>query len=126
MSELFYLQDSRGYVGNDMLFWVKGGRGYTTDLRKAEVYTKEKAQFMHDSRETDIPWPKEYIDAKTRPACDMQYVKQDEALEGTGIILRPMKKCCKDQFRCSGCGSFMSEMGFWSGDCQRCGTDSRP
>ncbi|MES2319957.1 MAG: hypothetical protein V4631_20955 [Pseudomonadota bacterium] len=64
----FYLQDSRSYVGNDLLFWSKDGKGYTTDVSKAQVYSREQALAQHQSRETDIPWPKAYIDAKTRPA----------------------------------------------------------
>ena len=84
MSE-FYLQDSRSYVGNDVLWWAKNGNGYTTDLDKAHVYTKDEAQRMHKSRPSDIPWPKEYIDARTRPAVDMQYIDRQEALAGTGI-----------------------------------------
>lgn len=93
MSEqLFYLQDSRGYVGNDVLWWAKNGNGYTTDLSKAHVYTKDEAVKQHEMRETDIPWPKDYIDAKTRPAVDMQYINRAEALEGTGIVLcKPQK-----------------------------------
>ena len=76
MSDQFYLQDSRSYVGNDMLFWAKDGKGYTTDINKAHVYTKEKAVAQHESRNSDIPWPKDYIDAKTRQAVDLQYVKR--------------------------------------------------
>ena len=78
--QLFYLQDSRGYVGNDVLWWCEGGNGYTTDLRKAATYAKDAAERMHDTRETDIPWPKEYIDARTRPAVDMQYIDRSHAL----------------------------------------------
>lgn len=78
--QLFYLQDSRSYVGNDVLWWVKGGRGYTTDLSKAQTYTKADALAQHEMRKTDIPWPKGYIDGKTRPAVDMQYIKRSEAL----------------------------------------------
>lgn len=126
MSELFYLQDSRSYVGNDMLFWAKGGKGYTTDLRQAETYTREEAQARHDSRSTDIPWPKPYIDAKTRPACDMQYVKRDEALADAGIALRPIYRERKPVLRCQCCGSFISQTNFWAGSCPRCGGDSRP
>ena len=126
MAELFYLQDSRSYVGNDMLFWAKNGNGYTTDLRRAETYTREEAQAKHDSRETDIPWPKEYIDAKTRPACDMQYVKRSEALAGSGITLKQPQKERKESLRCHGCGIFTSEHDFWVGECRRCGADSRP
>ncbi|MGG4774871.1 hypothetical protein ACLO87_09590 [Paenalcaligenes sp. Me52] len=126
MSNLFYVQDSRSYVGNDMLFWGLNGNGYTTDLRKAQLYTQEQAQSMHNNRETDIPWPKEYIDAKTRPAVDMQYVKRTEALAGTGIVLAERKPRRKEQVRCQGCGSFISETNFWGGCCPRCQTDNRP
>ena len=90
--EQFYMQDSRGYIGNDVLWWAKNGKGYTTDLSKAEVYSREEAQRMHDNRRSDIPWPKIYIDSKTRPAVDMQYIKRDEALAGTGITITPEPK----------------------------------
>lgn len=125
MSDEFYLQDSRSYVGNDMLFWAKDGKGYTTDLRNAHVYTKQQAVKRHESRETDIPWPKAYIDAKTRPAVDMQYVKRAEALAGTGIVLIEPKKLRKETFNCGGCGRFLSLNQFW-GLCPHCGGDNRP
>lgn len=121
----FYLQDSRSYVGNDLLFWAKNGKGYTTDLRLAEVYSRDVVERMHQARETDIPWPKDYIDKKTRPAVDMQYVKRDEALAGTGIVLIAPKKYRKPSYKCNGCGVFMSEANYWSGHC-KCGADSRP
>lgn len=91
---LFYLQDSRSYVGNDLLFWAIGG-GYTTDVSKADVFGQEDAQKQHDQRKTDIPWPKEYIDAHTRPAVDMQYLHRALALEGTGIVLGTPKPVIK-------------------------------
>lgn len=124
--EEFYLQDSRGYVGNDVLWWAKDGKGYTTDLSKAHIYTKEKAVAQHNMRETDIPWPKDYIDAKTRPAVDMQYIKRDEALAGTGIVLRKPQKPKKDTIKCYQCGRFLSEAQLWSGECPKCGCDNRP
>lgn len=127
MSEqLFYLQDSRGYVGNDVLWWAKGGNGYTTNLAGAETYTRERAQQMHDARRSDIPWPKDYIDTKTRPAVDMQYIKRDEALAGTGIELRKPPKLKKGLVKCCGCGRFLSEKQFWFGECPKCGADNRP
>ena len=78
MGKLFYLQDSRGYVGNDVLFWKVGG-GYTTDVSKAETFTREAAEQQHRLRDTDLVWPKQYIDGKTRPAVDFQYIRQEEA-----------------------------------------------
>lgn len=128
MSEqLFYLQDSRGYVGNDVLWWAKNGAGYTTDLNKAEVYSFEKAQAQHNCRETDIPWPKEYIDQRTRPAVDMQYIDHDEALAGTGIAIRKpeMVRHKKEVFNCHNCGRFISEQDRYM-PCRHCEADNRP
>lgn len=128
MDDLFYLQDSRSYVGNDVLWWAINGNGYTTDMRLAQTYTKDEAQAQHSSRPSDIPWPKSYIDSRTRPSVDMQYIRRDEALAGTGIELITHKFVPKpkEPFRCSGCGKFMSQGQFWSGSCNSCGADSRP
>jgi len=122
----FYLQDSREYVGNDMLFWAQDGKGYTTDMRKAHVYTKAEAVAQHESRITDIPWPKAYIDARTRPAVDMQYVKRAEALAGTGIELRKPAPKKPDTINCHGCGRFIGGTERYLGDCTHCGADNRP
>ncbi|WP_116865694.1 hypothetical protein [Pseudomonas syringae] len=75
----FYLQDSRphAYVGDGLSFWAKDGKGYVTDLSKAELYTIEQAT---GHRDTDIPWPKEYVDARTRIGVDCQLVTLAEAL----------------------------------------------
>lgn len=124
--ELYYLQDSRTYVGNDVLWWRKGGAGYTTDLREAEVYTKADAISLHQARETDIPWPKAYIDERTRPAVDMQYISREQALEGTGIVLVKPQKPKKERINCHACGSFMSERQLWGDGCPKCGADNRP
>ena len=80
MSRQFYLQDSRShaYVGDGLSFHAKEGRGYVTDLDKAELFTQEQAT---GHRETDIPWPKDYIDARTRLGVDHQYVDLAEAFE---------------------------------------------
>jgi len=126
MEELYYLQDKRGYVGNDILWWAKNGMGYTTDLSQAQLYTRDQALSQHQCRETDIPWPKDYVDAKTRPAVDMQHVDINEALRGTGIKLNKPPKPKKETFRCYGCGRLMSERQYYSGPCENCGTDNRP
>jgi hypothetical protein len=126
VSDHFYLQDSRSYVGNDMLFWAVDGNGYTTDLRKAQVYTKAQAVARHESRLTDIPWPKEYIDARTRPAVDMQHVKRTEALADTGIELRKPPPHRPDTINCAGCGRFMGGTQRYLENCPNCETDNRP
>lgn len=126
MSQLFYLQDSRSYIGNDVVWWAKDGNGYTTDLSKAHVYEKDDAVRMHESRTTDIPWPKSYIETRTRPAVDIQYIKRDEALEGTGIVLRKAEKPKVQRMKCHKCGSFVSEQQLWGAGCPKCGADNRP
>lgn len=80
-SDLYYMQDTRNYCGNDMMFWAEGG-SYTTDVSKARLFTKAKAEAQHKSRASDLPWPRWYIDSKTRPAVDFQYVDYKEAMRG--------------------------------------------
>jgi rRNA maturation endonuclease Nob1 len=112
-------------LGNDIIWWQLGG-GYTTNLSKAEVFTKEKAQQQHDSRLTDIPWPKEYIDARTRPAVDMQNCDRQNALKGTGIVLTKYKPPKKAKIHCNGCGIFITERQMYQELCPRCGADNCP
>lgn len=125
MSDEYYLQDNRSYVGNDILFWRDGG-GYTTNLDKAEIFTKEAAVRQHQSRLTDVPWPKEYVDAKATPAVDMQNADIGEALSGSGIELRKPEPYVKPRYSCFGCGWFMTEYTYYSGPCRNCECDNRP
>jgi hypothetical protein len=69
---LYYLQDTRGFVGNCPLWWGLNGNGYTTDLRKAQKYTLAEAMRQHRSRESDLPWLCSEIDAIQRPTIDAQ------------------------------------------------------
>ncbi len=125
MSNLYYLQDARSYVGNDILFWAKTG-GYTTDLSNAKVFTEEKAMKQHKCRpDVDIPWPKEYLDGKTRPAVDMQYVNTKVALRDIGIKLIAPPKPKKETYRCDYCGKFCTEedwyaKGYHGWQCSNC------
>jgi len=79
-ADLWYLQDTRGYVGNDVLWWAKDGNGYTTDISKAHAYTRDEAFQQAAMRGTNRAWPKAYIDGKTRPAVDMQYIDHQAAM----------------------------------------------
>lgn len=54
-SELYYLQDSRSFNGNYMMFWGLEDKGYTSDIRKAQTYSLEDAEKRASNRETDIP-----------------------------------------------------------------------
>ncbi|RUT30870.1 hypothetical protein WG29040_23310 [Pseudomonas sp. PAMC 29040] len=79
MSE-FVLQDSRSNTGDRLMFWAKDGAGYTTNLDAAQRYTREKATSQNESRESDLPWPLEYLMDRHTLAVDCQNVNQDEVV----------------------------------------------
>lgn len=68
----YYLQDTRGYVGNCPLWWGLNSKGYTTDLCKAHRYTLEETMKQHQCRGTDLPWLCSEIDQLQRPTVDAQ------------------------------------------------------
>lgn len=73
---LYYLQDTRQYVGNDILWWAKDSHGYTCDIDKAHVWTWDELRTEYDrglDRSVVRAWPKEYIDARVKRHVDMQY-----------------------------------------------------
>ena len=74
MPKQYYMQDTRKYVGNFVLWWRSGGRGYTTDIREAEVWSEDDARKQHGCRDTDIPWDRDYIDKRTCLAVDSQNI----------------------------------------------------
>jgi len=75
--QLYYMQDKRQYVGNSMLWWGKDRKGYVCDIRKAHIFTLNEARKSSD-RETDILWPKEYIDERISHHVDMQLCRPAE------------------------------------------------
>lgn len=75
MSDLFYLQDSRSNVGSRGMFW-KGGGGYTSNLDEAEQFTRAAAVKQYECRETDLPWPVDYVRALAEAGVDHQYLER--------------------------------------------------
>lgn len=71
---LYYLQDTRQYVGNCPMWWAKDGNGYTTRLDEAQTYTLDEAMSQHTSRATDVPWPCSMIDPLGRLTVDVQHM----------------------------------------------------
>lgn len=78
MTDLFYLQDSRSNVGSRAMFWREGG-GYTSNLGAAEQFTREAAVRQYECRETDLPWPVEYVRARAEVGVDSQYLTRSDA-----------------------------------------------
>ncbi len=75
----YYIQDSRNYIGNAMLFWRKESSGYTTNIDEAEIYNKEQAERICRNRKTDIAWEVNYIETKISRCVDMQDVDQNQS-----------------------------------------------
>lgn len=78
MSDLFYLQDSRSNVGSLATFWRAGG-GYTTNLDDAETFARERAVKQYENRDSDLPWPVDYVRARAEVGVDCQYLTRSEA-----------------------------------------------
>ena len=78
MSDLFFVQDSRSNVGSRAMFWRKGG-GYTSNLDEAEQFKRESAVKQYECRETDLPWPVDYVRARAEVGVDCQYLTRSEA-----------------------------------------------
>jgi len=76
MTGEYYLQDTRQYVGNCILFWSKGNAGYTCNLDNAAVFTKEEAYRRHKNRKSDIPRLKSKMDKIALRHVDMQLLNK--------------------------------------------------
>ena len=115
------MQDSRSYTGNSMMWFSKNYKGYTSDVSRAHVFTKEEAIKQNKFRSTDIPWPTWYIDAHTQPTVDHQKVNIKDALSAIDIQLAP-KEAKRHSYRCENCGRFVSALGSYSGSygCVKC------
>lgn len=105
MSDLFYLQDSRSYVGNAVVWWRRDAQGYTTDPSEAHVFTRAEADRAHALRATDIPWPKDYIDQRAISIVDAQHVELSEALRQVAASECPGRGECHGSMAwCDVCG----------------------
>jgi len=77
-TEMFYIQ-ARGFVGNSCLWWALGGSGYTTDIEKAQKYTrKEVLDRFVKGREHDKIWPVSHVDTVVKKHVDAQYLDYDQ------------------------------------------------
>lgn len=61
----YYIQDSRSYWGDALVWWRPEGKGYTVDFDQAGLFDEG---FLKGLRKTDVPWPEEAVVAarKTR------------------------------------------------------------
>lgn len=78
--EMVYIQH-RGFVGNCLMWWAKGGHGYTTDLEQAWCVTEQHAAGICKSRpEQDKARPVRIVDALASRHVHCERVGVREAL----------------------------------------------
>jgi len=68
--QLYYIQDSRSYCGNSVIWWRVNGEGYTSNLAEAA-----KVESTWIGRNTDKLWPCDQIDAGATLQFDMQLLR---------------------------------------------------
>jgi hypothetical protein len=74
---MFYVH--KGYSGNSVAFWAKGGGGYTTNIERAELFTRQEIldDFCGFDYEVKI-WPAKEVEARVIRTVDSQYLDQKQ------------------------------------------------
>lgn len=54
----YYVQDSRGQVGNCGSWWAPNSQGYVCSIDDAGTYVGADVRHLRD---TDVPWPVDYV-----------------------------------------------------------------
>jgi cell division ATPase FtsA len=80
MEEMYYIQDTRSYCGNSVMWWAVDGHGYTSDIAKAWKVSKHYAERMIRSRDTDKAWPVSEVNKHIRQHIDHQDLRDVEPL----------------------------------------------
>ncbi len=77
--ETYYVQDSRNYVGNAVLWYGLNNNGYPTDLKQAQKYTGAELK-KRTWRDTDVIWESEHVETAVREYVDMQYLNKENSI----------------------------------------------
>lgn len=82
--QLYYVQDTRSYVGNCVLWWGKDRRGYVCCIDEAGLYTADEVRGM---RPTEIGWPREVVERNAKRFVDHQDLRSvpDDSLIRGGV-----------------------------------------
>lgn len=93
MSKRFYLTCLRDNVGSNTAFHCVNGKGYTTNLAKAHVYTKQEAQDAWDrGREFDLPLNASMVNELSIRKVDCQYIPIETVIDPNGDDYLAYKK----------------------------------
>lgn len=67
----YYIQDTRFYWGDYVVWWGPNNSGYTVDLDKAGLYTLEEAERIEQIRGTDKKWHRRDVEQAIVRAVDV-------------------------------------------------------
>lgn len=96
-SNRFYLACYRDNVGTNVAFHAKEGRGYTTDLDKAEVFTREEAQRRwNHGREFDQPLCADRVDQRAVWHVDCQRIPHVNTISENEHLYVAFRRQCWD------------------------------
>lgn len=85
MTKTFIMACLRDNVGSNTAFHASKGRGYTTDIDKAQKYTKEEAQsYWNSAREFDLPLDFKQVESQAIYKVDMQVIPNSNVINGRG------------------------------------------
>jgi hypothetical protein len=75
-AKTYFIQDTRQYVGNSVLWWRVDGHGYTCELSEAWEVSEEEARRIERTRGTDKAWPAHVVRAAASTHVDMQKLRR--------------------------------------------------
>ncbi len=78
----YYIQDTRVYVGNSVVWWREGGAGYTANFDEAGLFSEQEANDAHRNRASDKPIPEDVAKASTSSHVDIQKMRRIMAERG--------------------------------------------
>ena len=89
--EKFYYIQNLGYVGNAMIWWGPGSKGYTSDIEDAGKYnTEEMLEIINSRPEEDFGWECDYIDNNPeirKTIIESQRINMKRRITGKRIII---------------------------------------
>ncbi len=92
MNPLFFIQDKRKTKNGIVSWWAKNSFGHTTDLAQAEKYTLKEAYKHYQNRETDLPWPVDYILQRTQITIEQNEINILQALNCPELQIENIEK----------------------------------
>lgn len=72
---LFYIQHTKHYAGDYVLWWGPKQSGYTFDLEKVGLYTEEEAKKIEALRGQEKAWPEATVRRAATKAVSIGYLR---------------------------------------------------